>query len=171
VRRLTDITLFRIAFSYDVYTPTQNIVFHDYQPTPGGHGAMEWMRPRMERFRRAGIQRIKSYLGLPGGIEGLNLSNLGIYGLGKRRSIQQMAKFVGIEMETQKSRPQSVRFVLLVIAFIFVAPFCIFIFIVHPSNNSCRVVMMNGCPMTPTFLPCKTCLNNPTIWIRSPSIL
>jgi hypothetical protein len=69
---------------------------------------MEWMKTRRERLRKLSIGRIKSYLGLPGGIEGLNLSNLGIYGLGKRRTLQQLAEFVGINLATQKSRAISV---------------------------------------------------------------
>lgn len=68
------------------------------------------MKRRKERLRQDSIKRIKSYLGLPDGIEGLNLSNLGIYGLGKRRTIQQMADFMGIDLEAQTSRDSSVRF-------------------------------------------------------------
>lgn len=95
--------------SYDVYTPTQNIVYHNYQPNPDGHGLMEWMKPRRERLRTASVQRVKSYLGLPGGLEGLRLDNLGIYGLGKRRTLQQMSEFMELDLEAQKSRPLSVR--------------------------------------------------------------
>jgi len=92
---------------YDVYTPTQNIVYHNYQPNPDGHGLMEWMKPRRERLRTASVQRVKSYLGLPGGLEGLRLDNLGIYGLGKRRTLQQMSEFMELDLEAQKSRPLS----------------------------------------------------------------
>ena len=104
---------------YDVYTPTQNIVYHNYQENPDGHGTMEWMKQRRERFRQQSLRRIKSYLQLPtgGGNDGHqeeqvdeNLSNLGIYGLGKRRTLKQMADFIGITMETQASRPSSVCF-------------------------------------------------------------
>eukprot|EP00339_Tiarina_fusa_P005024 CAMPEP_0117014916 /NCGR_PEP_ID=MMETSP0472-20121206/12010_1 /TAXON_ID=693140 ORGANISM="Tiarina fusus, Strain LIS" /NCGR_SAMPLE_ID=MMETSP0472 /ASSEMBLY_ACC=CAM_ASM_000603 /LENGTH=492 /DNA_ID=CAMNT_0004718591 /DNA_START=24 /DNA_END=1499 /DNA_ORIENTATION=- len=92
---------------YDVYTPTQNIVYHNYQENPDGHNAMEWMKRRKERFRKQAVERIKSYLWLPGGTEGMNLSNLGIYGLGKRRTLKQLADFVGIDLETQESRSDS----------------------------------------------------------------
>jgi hypothetical protein len=99
-------------YSYDVYTPTQNIVFHNYQPNADGHNTNEWMKHRRERLRQLSLGRIKSYLGLPGGIEGLNLSNLGIYGLGKRRTLQQLADFVGINLATQQARAISVSSVL-----------------------------------------------------------
>lgn len=97
---------------YDVYTPTQNIVYHNYQPQPDGHDTMEWMRQRRERIRDRSLRRLRSYLQLPNGLEGLRLDNLGIYGLGKRRSLKQMADFVGIDMETQKSRPATVSSVI-----------------------------------------------------------
>lgn len=95
--------------SYDVYTPTQNIVYHNYQANPDGHGPMEWLKPRFERFRQAALKRVRSYLELPNGLEGYNLANLGIYGLGKRRTLKQLAEFVRIDMATKSSRPESVR--------------------------------------------------------------
>jgi hypothetical protein len=92
-----------------VYTPTQAIAYHNFQPNPDGHGTMEGMKQRKERQRQASVKRIKSYLGLLDSLDGLNLSNLGIYGLGKRRTLQQMEDFIGIDLETKKSRPLSVR--------------------------------------------------------------
>jgi hypothetical protein len=79
-------------------------VFHDYAPNPDGHGVNEWMKNRRERLRIEAIARIKRYLELPGGTEGLNPANLGIYGLGKRRTLKQMAEFIGIDMDEQRSR-------------------------------------------------------------------
>lgn len=96
--------------SYDVYTPTQNIVFHNYQPNPDGHGPMEWLKPRFERFRQASLKRVRTNLELPNGLEGYNLANLGIYGLGKRRTLKQLAEFTGIDFETKSSRPETVRY-------------------------------------------------------------
>jgi hypothetical protein len=52
----------------------------------------------------------RTYLGAPDGLEDYNLSNLGIYGLGKRRTIKQLEDFMKIQMATKTSfRPQGVR--------------------------------------------------------------
>ena len=91
---------------YDVYTPTQNIVYHNWQQNPDGHGTNEWNHPRDQRFRDASLARIRSYLGVPGGLEDYNLANMGIYGLGKRRTMKQLEDFLNIEMATMKSRPK-----------------------------------------------------------------
>ena len=95
---------------YDVYTPTQNIVYHNYQPNEDGHGANEWMKQRRERLRVQSLKRIRTYLHLPDGDPELDLNNLGIYGLGKRRTLKQLGEFVGIDFDTQKVvRPIEVR--------------------------------------------------------------
>lgn len=70
---------------------------------------MEWLKSRFERFRQAALKRIRTYLELPNGLEGYNLANLGLYGLGKRRTLKDMATFLKIDMETQVSRPETVR--------------------------------------------------------------
>ena len=70
---------------------------------------MEWLKPRFERFRQASLKRIRTHLELPDGLEGYNLANLGIYGLGKRRSLKQLATFTGIDFESKSSRPETVR--------------------------------------------------------------
>lgn len=94
--------------SYDVYTPTQNIVYHNFQPNPDGHGTMEWLKPRYERFRQDALKRVRSMLELPDGLPDFNHANLGIYGLGKRRTLEQLSKFVKIDMSTLGSRPETV---------------------------------------------------------------
>lgn len=70
---------------------------------------MEWLQPRFGRFRTLSLRRIRTFLELPDGIEDFNRANLGIYGLGKRRTLKQLADFVQIDMETQRDRPDSVR--------------------------------------------------------------
>lgn len=102
--------LFPIAlFRYDVYTPTQNIIYHDFAGNPDGHGPMEWLRPRFERLRQAALKRVRSTLELPDGQEGLNLANLGLYGLGRRRTLDQMSSFLHVDMKSQSSRAEMVR--------------------------------------------------------------
>ncbi|KAL3914742.1 MAG: hypothetical protein SGILL_005975, partial [Bacillariaceae sp.] len=90
---------------YDVYTPTQNVVYSNYSPNPDGHGVTEWMKPWKQRLRNQSLDRIRSYLELSSGIdENLKLDNLGIYGLGKRRTLKQLNEFVGIDLVKQQAR-------------------------------------------------------------------
>lgn len=94
---------------YDVYTPTRNIVYHNYNPNPDGHGVMEWDKPWKRRIKNKSLNRVRSYLEIPdAGGPGFKLDNLGIYGLGKRRSLKQLNEFVGIDLAKQQSRPDSV---------------------------------------------------------------
>jgi hypothetical protein len=87
---------------YDVYTPSRNIVYHDYGEHPKGLG-MDWVKPRFLKVRVTSIERIKSFLRIdnPDTHES-DLANLGIYGLGKRRSLAQLQDFVGINLHTNK---------------------------------------------------------------------
>ena len=88
---------------YDVYTPTKNIVYHDY--TESEHGMKEWFKQRRERIRKDSLRRIKLFLGV-GTPEGVGAdvaqANLGIYGLGKRRTLTQLENFVGIDMKKRQ---------------------------------------------------------------------
>jgi hypothetical protein len=87
---------------YDVYTPTRNIVFHDYGDQTNGHGANEWFKRQRDRFRQASILRAKTLLQLPiqGGETDVNAqANLGIYGLGKRRSLDQLGVFAHVDLK------------------------------------------------------------------------
>ncbi|KAG7371982.1 glycosyltransferase GlcNAc [Nitzschia inconspicua] len=93
---------------YDVYTPTRNIVYHNYNPNPDGHGLMEWDKPWKRRIKNKSLTRIRSFLEVTDADEGrLKLDNLGIYGLGKRRTLKQLNEFVGIDLAKQQSRPSN----------------------------------------------------------------
>jgi hypothetical protein len=88
-------------YSYDTYTPTRNIVFHDYGPQENGHGNNEWFKHMRDRFRKAAIERVKTTLQMEGGDTSKTAqANLGIYGLGKRRSIQQLEEFTNMDFKT-----------------------------------------------------------------------
>lgn len=88
---------------YDVYTPTRNIVFHDYGKQPNGHGENEWFKRQRDRFRQASIVRAKTMLQLPGGESDANdQANLGLYGLGKRRSLAQLSDFTNMDLKNKK---------------------------------------------------------------------
>lgn len=79
---------------YDVYTPTRNIVYHEYSPP---EGVEPRGYPRLEQLRRAAVIRIKTLLQLKGGKETeIDQANLGLYGLGERRSLSALESFVGI---------------------------------------------------------------------------
>lgn len=91
--------LFINIFSYDVYTPTRNIVFHDYGFQKNLHGNNEWFKRQRDRFRQASLMRVKTMLQLPGGETDINdQANLGIYGLGKRRTLEQLSAFTGMRL-------------------------------------------------------------------------
>uniref|UniRef100_A0A7S1VEF1 Uncharacterized protein n=1 Tax=Grammatophora oceanica TaxID=210454 RepID=A0A7S1VEF1_9STRA len=81
---------------YDVYTPTRNIVYHDYIPNPDGHGMQEWMRQRRKRIRDESMDRVMAILEQKD--DAAIQHNSGIYGLGKRRSLAQLEKYVGIDL-------------------------------------------------------------------------
>jgi hypothetical protein len=84
---------------YDTYVPTRNVVFHDYETQPNGHGNNEWVKRRRDRFREAAIKRVKTVLQMQDGDSSIqSQSNLGIYGIGKRRSLAQFEKFVNMDL-------------------------------------------------------------------------
>jgi Glycosyltransferase (GlcNAc) len=83
--------------SYDVYTPTRAIAYHDYGPQKNGHGDFEWFKRSRDRFRKEALLRAKTVLQLRDGSASASAkANLGIYGLGKRRTLEQLVKFLGI---------------------------------------------------------------------------
>lgn len=87
-------------YRYDTYTPTRNIVFHDYQPQANGHGNNEWFKRQRDRFRKAAIARVKTILQIPEGDPSEQAqANLGIYGIGKRRSLEQLQAFVNVDLQ------------------------------------------------------------------------
>lgn len=82
---------------YDVYTPTKNFIYHDY--SSNGHDIKEWFRQRRERLRNESLHRVHTMLQIPGGDSSETAqANLGVYGLGRRRTIQQLMDFVGIDL-------------------------------------------------------------------------
>jgi hypothetical protein len=93
---------------YDVYTPTRNIVFHNYKPNPGGHDASEWFKFH-GRLRKRTLRRIKSLFGLPVQADvptDTDRANMGIYGIGKRRSLDQLNAFVGMDFASGKGNEE-----------------------------------------------------------------
>jgi len=81
---------------YDVYTPTRNIVFHDEGPNPDGYDMKGW--PRRDILRNQSLKRIKTILQMQDGDGHKAHANLGILGLGKRRSLSQLEDFVGVDL-------------------------------------------------------------------------
>ena len=91
---------------YDVYTPTTNIVYRDY------HGANadrtltsvynHWNHDEIER--KDSIERVHTILELDNRKKRQHQqeqerSNLGIYGIGKLRSLKQLETFTGIDLK------------------------------------------------------------------------
>jgi hypothetical protein len=80
-----------------VYTPTRAIAYHDYGTQENGHGDNEWFKRQRDRFRKEALARAKTLAQLPDGLASSSAkSNMGIYGLGKRRTLQQLMEFVGM---------------------------------------------------------------------------
>ena len=113
---------------YDVYTPTVNIVYKDniilhplhHTAGHGESGEKKW--PKNDNERRDAHVRMKillnihhgitsSELAVLGGGSGVGLgekittarANLGIYGLGKRRTLDQLLEFTGISLSSSSS--------------------------------------------------------------------
>lgn len=91
---------------YDVYTPTRNVVFHDAEEPANGHGANEWFSAfhyQKDRLRRVAVARAKTVLGMPDGAErDVAKANMGLYGIGKRRSLEQLEEFTNVKLKEQK---------------------------------------------------------------------
>lgn len=94
---LSEFSQYSDSSRYDVYTPTRNIVFHEYGEQANGHGNNEWFRRQRDRFRQASIVRAKTLLEIPGGST-TDAQDLGIYGLGKRRTLQQLQQFMRVNL-------------------------------------------------------------------------
>lgn len=64
----------------------------------------EWFKQRRVRMRLESLDRMKAFLHIhgPEDTSETTLANMGIYGLGKRRTVNQLYDFVGIDMNTMK---------------------------------------------------------------------
>ncbi len=90
---------------YDVYTPTTNIVHLDYNNTIDvgfGKGMTyrqsSWFHEELEK--KESIERVHTLLGLNSEESGSEKeANLGIYGLGKLRTLENFQDFVGIDLK------------------------------------------------------------------------
>lgn len=90
-----------------MYTPTRSLVFHSYQPHPEGHGMNEWYKQRRDRVRARSLGRIKTTIEVKDGDPSdAAKANLGIYGIGKRRSLTQLNDFVGINLASGTGNAQ-----------------------------------------------------------------
>lgn len=88
---------------YDVYTPTQNIVYHDYSQESS---AGKW--PDSGIQRKWSQERIKTLLQIPmpeNPTTEKDYANLNLYGLGARRTLDQLMEFIGFDFQRHKSMP------------------------------------------------------------------
>ena len=78
-------------------------MFHDYEQQANGHGNNEWFRRQRDRFRQDSLMRVKTMVQAPDGDPSeVVQANLGIYGLGKRRSLQQLNNFTNMDIGKKK---------------------------------------------------------------------
>lgn len=93
---------------YDVYTPTRNIVFHDYASNPDGIDPKGWTQK--PRIRNIALKRMRTLLQIRGGESSQSAqANLGLFGLGKRRTMRQLMDFVGIDLIRQSGNDKELR--------------------------------------------------------------
>ena len=94
---------------YDIYTPPKTLIAHDYKHTQGDPTHFKWNGrggPRLNRnqtiikARDAANKRIWTLLGMPGGDPSL-VSSLGKYGLGTKRSLDDLIAFTGINLRNR----------------------------------------------------------------------
>ncbi len=75
-------------------------MFHDAGPEPDGHDMKGW--PKAEIVRELSLHRLKTLLQMPAGDHSEAVqANSGLYGLGKRRSMEQLMKFIGVDFMDQ----------------------------------------------------------------------
>ena len=94
---------------YDIYTPPKTLIAHDYKHTQGDPTHFKWNGrggPRLNRnqtiikARDAANKRIWTLLGMPGGDPSM-VSSLGKYGLGNKRSLDDLIAFTGINLRNR----------------------------------------------------------------------
>ena len=100
---------------YDIYTPPRTIVAHDYKHTQGDPTHYKWNGkggPRIRQnatilnMRDAANRRIWTLLEMPGGDTSPEAkAQLGKYGLGDVRSLDQLINFTGIYLRERKIGP------------------------------------------------------------------
>jgi len=99
---------------YDVYTPTRNIVYHDYfqYQNVNKYGYLKSRTfSHSEKEKRVSIKRVHNILGIlrKDGDDAKfqkKHGSFGIYGLGKLRSLEQLESFIGINLRDQRSNQE-----------------------------------------------------------------
>jgi hypothetical protein len=96
---------------YDIYTPPKTLIAHDYKHTQGDPTHFKWNGrggPRLNRNqtilkqREAANKRIWTLLGMPGGDSSPSARQaLGKYGLGTKRTLDQLKAFTGINLHNR----------------------------------------------------------------------
>lgn len=88
---------------YDVYTPTRNIIYHEPASTaPDNVDKFGWRHS--EKERKESLTRLKTLLQLDGGENNVrSWSNLGVYGLGRRRTLRQLMEYIGWDFHKGKA--------------------------------------------------------------------
>ena len=116
-------------------------------------------------FLKLVLSRYSTYLGAPDALEDYNLANLGIYGLGKRRTLQQLEQFLDIDIANQVPRPRDVRSYFFSLCFDIIIPSSL------PSSLSRHHAWdTNGFPTISTFRRPRIYSTIQTTWIRNQNI-
>lgn len=90
---------------YDTYTPHRNIVYHDYKHGADTKDANSWSRKYRELQRSH--DRLRTLLGMPGATVARDSPEaaklLGRWDLGKKRSLNQLIAFSGVDTRALKT--------------------------------------------------------------------
>lgn len=101
------------TYGYDIYTPHRAYIFHDYKTSQSDPTHSAWMASKGQivngesgiNLQKNSWARLTALLGMPGNIDGIDVQKLrrSKYGLGDRRSLEQLIEFSGIDLKNKKS--------------------------------------------------------------------
>ena len=101
------------TYGYDIYTPHRAYIFHDYKTSQSDPTHSAWMSSRGKvidgesgvSLQRRSWARLTALLGMPGDTGDIDVEKLrrSKYGLGDRRSLEQLIEFSGIDLKNKKS--------------------------------------------------------------------
>ncbi|CAM9251612.1 unnamed protein product [Chrysoparadoxa australica] len=98
---------------YDFYTPNESLIGHDYNKVSTGPGPHSWTKNTVVGQRKASYERLAGLLGTTEEARA-DPPDMGKYGLGTARSIEQLQHFIGVDLtslETTGSRCGSLNWV------------------------------------------------------------
>ncbi len=88
---------------YDFYSPSVNLVFHHYGRAGLPKMFDEDWATRFPKVVRS-AERVKAILGLQHESDDYDRTEMGKYGVGRRRTVQQFLRWAGIDLDAQTGK-------------------------------------------------------------------